>query len=87
MSTLKAKWTGSEATLIRLERNGTKVQVKPGEIVEIDKKQCESIRGAYKQLVIVSDDEGKKTARVETGADAPVETGELKAKKITRGAK
>lgn len=61
------KYVGTVPTLARSERNGSKVEVEPGQVVEMEKDIADNLTKTYKNVWVP---EGfKKTAKVEGGLD------------------
>lgn len=61
------KYVGTFPTLARTERNGSKVEVEPGQSVEMDKDVAADIGKTYKNIWVP---EGFKTsAKIEGGLD------------------
>lgn len=67
MEKVKMKYIGTVPTLARTERNGAKVEVEPGTVVEMDKDVALGLGKTYKNVWVP---EGFKTpAKVEGGLD------------------
>lgn len=67
MEKVKMKYVGVHPTLVRPERNGSKVEVEPGQVVEMDKDVASDFAKSYKNIWVP---EGFKTpAKIEGGLD------------------
>lgn len=67
MEKVKMKYVGTFPTLVRTERNGSKVEVEPGKVVEMNKDIAADMAKTYKNIWVP---EGfKMPAKVEGGLD------------------
>lgn len=73
MEKVKMKYLGQNPTRVLTERNGSKVEVESGEVVEMDKDVALSVAKAYKNIWVPEDFDVpalKKTdAQIEGGLD------------------
>lgn len=84
MEPVKLKYIGQEPTLVRIERNGEKVEVNEGDVVEMESELAENLMKVYKNKWVSANKVPlkKQDMKVEGGLNEDkIEKGSKKVKK------
>ena len=58
--TVKLKYTGKEPTRIRISRSQSKIEIKPGDIIDVEMRQAQAYASMSRYFEIVSSTEASE---------------------------